>query len=182
MKALKESLKESVLSNVEDGLINADNTIKELSSFGGKLELEQIYGIPEVPQWGVSVDIKNNINGLKPYSKNIDKVIDRYRNEYGDHNFMTQEKELRPRAKAGIERFITYLENVKLNDPKIDFNDVNTKKVFLSELNTMMHNDGSLDSKAEVYFETHYGGDRKGIFQISLSYKYERIVFLYKIK
>ena len=175
-----KSLKESILANVETGLKNADKELKELTSFGGKLELEQIYGMPEVAAWGISIGIKNNINGLKPYSKTLDKVLADYTKYYGESDYMTQEKVLNNRTKAGLERFITYLENVKLNDTKIDFDDVKTKKEFVADLNTMMHNDGSIDSKTEITWDT--AGDRKGMFRILLTYKYNRLTFVYKIK
>ena len=48
MKSLKESLKESLLSNVETTLDNGDNIIRRIYSTGNILQIESIYGDKQV--------------------------------------------------------------------------------------------------------------------------------------
>lgn len=170
-----KSLKESILANVDTGLKNADDNIKELTSFGGKLELKEIFGHDEAALYGLKSTVSTVVSDLKPYSKNIDDIIDRFAQRYSMGRMSN-------RTRKNIESFITYLENFRLNDKNINFDDAKTKVAFLADLTSMMHADGILHSNAKVHYETSFGGDKKGIFKVSLNFKFQDLTFLYEIK
>jgi hypothetical protein len=178
-----KSLQESILSNMNEELVLANSAARKVSAFGNKLELHNVYGDSNTALWGINTsELSKAVKKLKPYSKNIDDIIDNYRKEYGRYSMLDGSMYIHPNVKTNIESFVTYVENIILSADYTDFNDVNTKESFLSELNDMMHNAGLIDKKSKIFFEKSYGGDKKGLFQISLEYNFESIVFVYNIK
>lgn len=165
-----KSLKESILDNVDTGLKNADIAIKDVTTFGRRLELIRIWGDVDCALYGINTtNLSKNIKErkLKPYSKNINDIIDSFTQRYS--------------AYKNLELFITYLENTSFTN-NINFYNIDKINAFLADLTSIMHADDFLNRNAEIYYETSFGISPAGLFRISLKYKNEILTFIFSVK
>lgn len=174
-----KTLLESILADIDDTLINGDDTVKKLYSVGNKLEIKSIYGDDTVMMNIIHSKLQKEISGKEPYDKNkVDEVIFRYDSYYGGPMGLSKS------IKEKIAMFITYIEHMPLDDIKIDFNKQKVKDKFCKELTDTLKSKNIMLSAAEIHNRAGEagGGDSNGVFQLAIQEKQYMIIFLFKIK
>ena len=174
-----KTLKESILSDIENTMSKGDTEIKKIYSVGNKLEIGSIYGDDTVMMNIIHSKLQKEISGKEPYDKNkVDDVISRFDTYYGGPMGISKS------IKEKMAMLITYIEHMPLDDIKINFNKQKVKDNFCKELTDTLKSKNIMLSDAEINNKAGQavGGDTDGLFQLAIHKKQYRIIFLFKIK
>ena len=170
-----KTLIESILADIDDTLVNGDDTVKKLYSVGNKLEIGSIYGDDTVLMNIIHSKLQKEISGKGPYDKNkVAAVISRFESYYGGPMGLSKS------IKEKMAMLITYIEHMPLDDIKIDFNKQKVKDNFCKELTDTLKSKNIMLSDAQIH--NGAGDDANGLFQLAIQENQYRIIFLFKIK
>lgn len=178
-----KTLYESLLSDIDSTLQKGNKNIVEAASLGNYYKLKQICGNDDLLMNINKATIKRVVSDLKPFSKDINNIIEQFISRYCGFQGLSAGK------KDNLDMLITFIENVQV-DELLTAKNLNDKKLKMTIANAINNkfeetNVISKNVKASTIYESKSSwlqAEATNLFWINLESPRTQLSFLYEIK